>query len=60
MEVVKRRQKRECWRSDKEDGDLIREHEATREEPFLSGWLREGVEGKAEHKEKVNREAKAG
>ena len=40
----------------KEEGDLIRECKAMHEEDFLSSWLREDVEGRAEEMEKVNRE----
>ena len=38
----------------KEDGDLLREYQATHEENFLSSWLWEDVEGKVEGK-KVER-----
>ena len=41
-----------------EDGDLIRECNATQAELFLSGCLREDVEGEAEKVERVSREAK--
>ena len=41
-----------------EDGDLLREYQAMHEDNFLSRWLREHVEGKAEEREKLNKEAK--
>ena len=34
-----------------------REHQATHEDRFLSGWLRDDTEGKAEEMEKLNKEA---
>ena len=42
----------------KEDGNLLREYQAMREEYFLSNWLREDVEGKDEERENKNKEAK--
>ena len=35
----------------REDGDPLREHQAMHEENFLSSWLRENVERKAEREE---------
>ena len=32
----------------KEEGELIRENQATHKENFLSSWVRDGTEGKAE------------
>ena len=35
----------------KEDGDLLREYQAMREENFLSSWLREDAEVKTRRRE---------
>ena len=42
----------------KEDGNKLREYLAMHEENFLSGWLREDVEGRKAKMERLNEEAK--
>ena len=42
----------------KEEGDSRREYRAMREETFQSSWLREDVEGTAEERDNVHRDAK--
>ena len=41
-----------------EEGDLIKNHKAMHEDNFLSGWLREYVEGKVEEEEEMRRRTK--
>ena len=41
-----------------EEGDLVRDHKAMHEENFLSGWLREDVEGKLQEEEEMRRRTK--
>ena len=38
----------------REQSDLVREHQATHEDKFLSGWLRDDTEGKAGGNKKEN------
>ena len=38
------------WAMPREQSDLVREYQATHEDNFLSGWLRDDTEGKAEPK----------
>ena len=42
----------------KEDGDLLREHQATHEEYFFRRWLRDNLEGEEEERKRLNEEAK--
>ena len=42
----------------REEGDVVREYQATHEDNFLSGWLRNDTEGKAEDVEEIRKRTK--
>ena len=48
--------KRGCQKTG--EGNFIRDYQAMHEENFLSSWLREGTEGKAEEVEEMRKESK--
>ena len=43
----------------REEGDLVREYKAIHVNNFLSSWLREDTEGKAEEEEKMRERTEA-